>query len=82
MKIKCNNKWFHELNISEGIILYRVMNVILIQYDILCDTYLGIYICAIIIIPCACIKCSNVIDLTWDTYLVKKYQTRYYSLTK
>ena len=73
---------FPKFTIEEGRNSYHGVNVILTYYCIRCYPYLGIGICAIRIIPCACLDFRNSIDLPWDPFIVPNYQPRYSSVTK
>ena len=58
------------------------MNVTLTNYHIICDTYLGFIIYAIIRTPYACIEWINDMYLQWYPYIVPNDQTRYSSVEK
>ena len=45
------------------------------------DTKLGNGICAILCIPCACDKCTSMLDKPWITCLTPKQQPRYRPVT-
>ena len=70
------------MTITEGRKLYNCVNGILNLYHIICYPYLGLGICTMIRITCACIYCINSIDLPWDPYLVQKDQPGCFSVKK
>ena len=80
MKLKWNKKYFPKFIIVEGRNPYNGVNIILNKYHIICDPYLGIRRCLIIIIPCPCIYIINAMNLPWDTSLVPKDHTIYSSV--
>ena len=70
------------MTITEGIKPYHGVNNVLTHYNIIWDPYLGIGRCEIKIISYLCIDFINVMDLSWDQYLVPKAQPRYSSVKK
>ena len=71
-----------KMNISGVVNLYHGVNGILTCDHITCGPYIGLGGFKIRIISCSCIYCINSMHLTWDSYIVLKYQSRYYSVTK
>ena len=64
--MRCNNELFPSLNVMNVRTLPFASKVIQRNYHHRSDPKLGMGIVAIIIIPCSCHACTNILYISWD----------------
>ena len=82
VKIYCNTNQFPELSFSGPHSKNHGARGLSKNYHLIFDPKLGMCICAIHRIPCACVACKLMLDKTWISGIPPDKQERYKTFTK
>ena len=82
MKIYCNTNQFPEISFSGTHSKPRGARGLSKHYHLRFDPKLGMGICAIFRIPCACVACKSMLDKPWISGIPTDKHDRYKPVTK
>ena len=82
VKFYCNTNQFPELSFCGPNFKTHGARGLSTNYHLRFDTKLGMVVCEIILIPCACVECKSMLDKTWIPGIPSDKQERYKHVTK